>query len=226
MSSLTKPSFWKLALELRAGAEWASHFLARYSLPHWPRGKAGTPVLVLPGLATSDLAMAPMRQALQQLGHQPYAWEMGWNTGPNAQQLSALAKRVRRLAKRHRQPVAMVGWSLGGAMARAVAARCPDQVKCVVALGSPLAPTVASHLDGVFSALSGMHSNDPRLGKWMQGPLGQVPLTSIASIDDGLVSSQSSVLPRARRQETILVRGVSHLGIRRILSCCGWSTSD
>ena len=212
MNSPQRPSLWKLALETRAGLEWASHWLWRTRLAQWPKAP-GTPVLLLPGLATNQWAMAPMRQSLTDLGYKAYHWELGFNTGPTLEGLEALTKRVRALSKEHGQPIALVGWSLGGSMARAVAARAPEHVRCVVALGSPLNRNLASHLDSLFALLSQHKSTDRRLFRWLEKPLHDIPMTSIASVDDGLLSWESSTLPAITHQETLLLRGVSHLGL-------------
>lgn len=211
MIKAQRPSLAKLAFEARAGAEWASHWLHRSKMREWPKAP-GIPVILLPGLATNHWAMAPMRQALSGLGYHPYDWTLGFNTGPTLEGLDALAAQIKKISREHRQSVALVGWSLGGAMARAVAAKAPEHSRCVVALGAPLNRHLASHLDLLFSLLSTHSAADPRLFTWLEKPLKEVPLTSIASLDDGLLSWESSALPGNPLQETLFLRGVSHLG--------------
>jgi pimeloyl-ACP methyl ester carboxylesterase len=207
-----RPPLWKLALESRAGLEWASHWLCRRRLAQWPKAPE-TPVILLPGLATNQWAMAPMRQSLIDLGYQAYHWELGFNTGPTLEGLEALTKHVRALSKQHGQSVGLVGWSLGGSIARAVAARAPEHVRCVIALGSPLNRNLASHLDALFALISQHKSTDHRLFRWLEKPMRSIPMTSVASVDDGLLSWESSTLPNTTSQETLFLRGVSHLGL-------------
>ena len=51
----------------------------------------------------------------------------------------------------------MIGWSLGGAMANALALRMPERVRPVVTLGSPLSPHPrANHAWRIFELVSGI----------------------------------------------------------------------
>lgn len=207
-----RPPLSKLAYEAKSCALWLSAFQLSRELKHWKRAN-GTPVLLLPGLATNQWAMLPMRQCLSTLGYQPYDWNMGFNTGPTKQNLDQLTRSIKALSKQHGEPVALVGWSLGGAIARAIAARIPKHVRCVVAFGSPLNRYLATHLDNLFALLSENAITDPKLFKWLEAPVPTVPITSIASVDDGLLSWQSSTLPKGPMQETIFLRGIGHLAL-------------
>src|SRR5690606_10623614 len=87
---------------------------------------------------------------------------------------------------RHGRRVSLVGWSLGGVYASAIAARAPHRVRCVITLGSPLA-------------------GRPRI------PAG-VPTTSLYSRSDSIVPWRASILPAGPLRENVEVRG-SHLGL-------------
>lgn len=206
------PSLLGLALEGRAVLEWASHFALKPWLERGERGD-GHPVLVLPGLLTNDWAMAPMRDFLTQAGFTPYPWEQGVNVGPRARVLATLEKRVRALARRHGEPVSVVGWSMGGAMAMALAARLPDKIRCVITLGSPLSGRREhSSISSVYERLSGLAIDDPQLQALAKGHP-QVPTTSLVSKGDGVVCWESGVLEGSRKHETVLIKTASHLGL-------------
>jgi pimeloyl-ACP methyl ester carboxylesterase len=209
--SSVAPSVLLMALEARAPLEWASHWLLRHRMKDWPQGD-GHPVLVLPGLATNDVATAPMRDMLKVLGYKVYPWDEGFNTGPSPELLNKLASRVVGLSNEHDQPISIIGWSLGGVIARGLAADYPKKIRSVITMGSPIAYVPASNLEGLFELLSGMSSKDESPHEWVRRPT-SVPVTSIISKGDGLVDWQSGVVPPSATQETVEVLGVSHMGL-------------
>ncbi len=212
MTTNQTPSLLNLALEGRAILEWASYLALRPWLEAEEAGD-GHPVLVLPGLLTNDLYMAPMRAFLETSGFTPYAWEQGFNTGPSKNVLRALEKRVRELHKDHQEPVSLVGWSMGGAISMALASRMPEKVRSVVTLGSPLsAKAEHSSIAALYERISGLKANDPRLQALAQGHP-DVPTTSLVSKGDGVVSWQGGILNNSPRHETVVIKAASHLGL-------------
>lgn len=149
------------------------------------------PVLVLPGFGTNDGAMRLLHRHLRSRGFRTYRWKLGINLGPSVWVMGALAKRVRSIARRSGRPVHLVGWSMGGILARAVAGRCHADVGRVVSLGSPLSGDPdCSWLSSVVSRCT--RSLKPR---WVQRMLAQsanVPVTSIYSRRDGVVHWHAS----------------------------------
>lgn len=208
---MSKPSLLDLIFEGRAVLEWASYFALRPWLDDGPQGD-GHPVLVLPGLMTSDRTMTPMRDLLTDLGFTAYPWEQGFNTGPHSTVLEALSDKIQELHAHHGEPVSVVGWSMGGAMAMALAARHPKLVRSVVTLGSPLtADPEHSSITSLFEAISGFKANDPALRELVQGHP-KVPTTSIVSKGDGVVSWKGGQID-GPKHETVIVRTASHLGL-------------
>jgi pimeloyl-ACP methyl ester carboxylesterase len=205
------PSRLLLALETRAVLEWASLPLAWPWLKRAPRGD-GHPVLVLPGLLAGDGSTWPLRRFLDELGYVTYPWELGTNFGPRGETMPKLLRRLRNIAKRHRRRVSLIGWSLGGAMARALAARLPERTRCVITLGSPVQPHGhATKAWKVFEAVSGWKIDDPELLR-LARKHPPVPSTSIFSKGDGIVSWKISIAPETPISENIEV-AASHLGM-------------
>ena len=101
-----------------------------------PRGRSR--VVVLPGYTSSDRATAPLRWYLRRLGHDVH----GWGLGTNAGDVEALLPQVVDVVRGHRetsgQPVHLVGWSLGGVLAREVAREEPTMVAQVITYGTPV----------------------------------------------------------------------------------------
>ena len=208
---LKSPSALLMAMEGRAMIEWASFALAWPWLKSAPRGD-GHPVLVLPGLCAGDSSTLPIRRFLEHLGYATYPWELGLNFGPRDHVIKGLVDRVRALQKAHRQKVSLVGWSLGGAMANAMALQMPERVRQVVTLGSPL----TGHPKGtnawrVFELVSGFRHDDERLMALVDGEP-SVPTTSIMSKTDGIVNWRMSLAEESPIAENIEV-SATHMGM-------------
>lgn len=155
------------------------------------RGR-GDPVLVVPGFATNDAAMHLVHRHLRARGFRTYRWGLGLNLGPTGDLLRKLAGRVRSLSRRHGRPVHLVGWSMGGVLARVVAGRCRDEVARVVTLGSPLSGDRAcSWLSGIVERCAGPLSG--RRVRRLVVESARVPVTSIYSRRDGVVHWQACV---------------------------------
>jgi pimeloyl-ACP methyl ester carboxylesterase len=201
---LTEP--WRSVLELGALTVSAPR-LARA-----PRGD-GHPVLVVPGLLASDASTVVLRRFLTRLGYRTAGWGMGLNVGPTSDVVRRLPDRLRELSDRYDQPVSVIGWSLGGIYARALASRLPEQVRQVITLGSPYATEVPgqTHADAAYRMLSRRHYV-PATGR---GPgvaaALDVPTTSIYSRMDGIVSWRVCREDVADRRESIAIPA-SHLG--------------
>ena len=174
--------------ELReAPAEFAAFIASTPMLRTAPRGD-GHPVLVLPGLGGDDASTTALRWFLRDRGHWVHGWRLGTNRGPDDRTTSGLSRRLDQLAERHGRTVSIVGWSLGGLYARALARRTPRSVRQVITLGSPIQGDA-----------------------YTRGPL-PVPSTSIYSRSDGVVPFQLSLERPGPRRENVEVRG-SHLGL-------------
>ncbi len=101
------------------------------------RGGAGQPVLVIPGILSSDNATALLRRTLDETGYRSFASQLGFLTGIKATTLSRASDRLAKIATAEQRKVAIIGWSLGGLYARVLAQRHPELVQLVMTLGSP-----------------------------------------------------------------------------------------
>lgn len=209
--TLKAPSALLLAMEGRAMFEWASLAFAWPLLKSAPRGD-GHPVLVLPGLIAGDTSTVPLRRFLCELGYDAQPWGQGLNFGPRDHVIKGMVDQVRALQKKHKKKVSIVGWSLGGAMANALALRMPERVRQVVTLGSPL----TGHPKGtnawrVFELVSGFSTDDERLMELVNG-VPSVPTTSVMSKTDGIVNWRMSLARESKIAENIEV-SATHLGM-------------
>ena len=181
-----------------------------------PRGD-GHPVLVLPGFIANDVSTGVLRRYLKRLGYDAHAWELGRNLGPRAigREGEKLLERLHTVHRRTGQKVSLVGWSLGGIMARLLARRAPDAVRQVITLGSPFAGSPkATNVWRLYQLLTGHKVDDAhtqeRLDEIAAPP--PVPSTAIYSREDGIVAWQSCRETDAPGTENIEVHG-SHIGL-------------
>ena len=149
------------------------------------------------------------------------------NVGCTQQAAEALEHRIEAIVAKRDRKVTIVGHSLGGLMARAVAARRPDLVDGIITLGSPLLAPGAAHpillLDLALMVrlqrvgLGRMMGSDCTSGdcartSWEQSrlrlPRG-VAFTSVFSRRDGIVDWRSCLDPQATAVEVT----TSHVGM-------------
>ena len=191
-----------------------------------PRGD-GQPVIVMPGLAAGDITTAPLRGYLRGLGYDAAGWGMGVNVGPTRKVLTGLTPMVEELAQRSGQPVALVGWSLGGIFSRLVARQIPDSVSQVITLGSPFRYRYREPARGFDVVNQVLRIHAPRT-EWpdeerILGAL-PVPATSIYSRLDGVVDWRACIDTIDEQHENVQVYA-SHLGMGHDPSVM-WAVAD
>lgn len=181
-----------------------------------PRGD-GHLVLVLPGLLASNVSTTVMRAFLRFLGYEVHGWSLGRNLGPRAigQRGERLEAELDRIFEESGRRISLVGWSLGGLMARVMTQRAPDKVRQVITLGSGFAGSAqATNAWRIYEHVSGekvsARSNRRLTRETARSP--QVPSTSIFTRGDGIVAWRSCVGPGRDRSDNIRVRG-SHCGL-------------
>lgn len=156
-------------------------------LARMPRGD-GAPVVDMPGWRAPEASMAPLRRYLRRLGHDARTWGLGTNIGNPRRDAELMARSVAELAEETGREVALVGWSLGGVIAREVAREVPDRVSQVVTYGTPVIGgpnhTIAAgtmsdeERDRVEELIERTHLENPIT----------VPVTAIFTRRDGIVS--------------------------------------
>jgi len=182
-----------IALQLRAFREPIRRRRARGRLAAAPDGDGG-PLLALPGMGVGDATTAPLRRFLRAHGHDAHPWRLGRNRPDVPERLARLLPRLEALAVETRRPVALVGWSLGGVMARELARLRPDLVRHVVTLGAPVVGGLKhTAIAGLFR-IQGWDLDDvaARVEAANRVPI-RVPVTAIFSRRDGIVAWQATI---------------------------------
>jgi pimeloyl-ACP methyl ester carboxylesterase len=202
-----------MLLEGRAIPEFGAFLGALPLLSLAPRGD-GHPVLVLPGLVTSDISTRPLRAFLKRQGYTVSGWGLGRNFGPRPGIQEGMLTLLRELNETSGRKVSIVGWSLGGVYARQLAKMEPDRVRSVVTLGSPFGgqPT-ATNAWRIYEIVSGRRAadQDTSFGGTIADPP-PVPTTAIFSRTDGICAWQVCVEQVSPKTENIEVQG-SHCGL-------------
>jgi pimeloyl-ACP methyl ester carboxylesterase len=120
------------------GRDWVSLRLSRVFGGHGvPRG-SGEPVVVVPGFLGSDRYLAEFRHWLKRIGYVPYYSRIGTNADCLDSLMSRLQETVQQARSETGMPVRLIGHSLGGTLARTLAAHDPEHIAQVITLGSPI----------------------------------------------------------------------------------------
>ncbi len=238
---LAPPSRGLFLLEGRAAFDAARMLPPLFAARFAPReARSDALVIVVPGFGSGDRYTLPLRRYLSRLGYKTEGWGLGTNlAGSNIPHtLDDLSERwtfedrsdysgeagvplmidrlYDRVVQRHRETgrsIALVGWSLGGYMAREVARDLPGVVTQVVTMGSPIIggpkyTAVASFFDRGGQDLDWI---EREIRNRESRPITQ-PITAIYSKTDGIVEWRATIdrfSPDVRHIEV----NASHLGM-------------
>jgi pimeloyl-ACP methyl ester carboxylesterase len=133
----TPTGFPDLRVEWRIARETARLALSAPQLVTAPRGD-GAPVMLIPGWQAPEASMGPLRQLLRFKGYDARHWGEGVNRGDVAAYVDRLEPVARDRVQRSGKTLGLVGWSLGGVIARELARRLTEEVRCVITYGSPV----------------------------------------------------------------------------------------
>ena len=198
---------------------------APYARPHRPHGLE--PVLLVPGFMAGDGTLWGMAAMLRDAGYRTYRSRIHLNVGCTREAADRLERRIEAIVARRGRKVSIVGHSLGGMLARGLAARRPDLVHGIVAMGSPILAPGAVH--GILArdaemltrlaraGFGGLMSQDCVAGdcarssfEETQAPLDpEVSFTAIYSRRDGIVDWKACLDPAAEAVEV----PTSHVGM-------------
>lgn len=187
-------------------------FLRFPELSRQPKG-SGETVLVIPGYGTTDRITAGLRAYLKYLGYRPRGWGMGKNDGRVREAVIAMIKKTVSAYRRTGKPVKLIGWSLGGFIAREVARERPQCVDRIITLGSPVVggPKYTVVAGAYRRKGYDLDAIAAEIALRDQVPL-EVPVTAIYSKRDFVVAWQACIDRVSRNVEHIEVR-TTHLGL-------------
>jgi pimeloyl-ACP methyl ester carboxylesterase len=175
--------------EARIASDWLrGRWLERDLAARYPGD--GRDVMVLPGLFTTDNRTAMLRRVLAKAGYTVHGWGLGRNMPVKADLLERLDKRIELIAPKG--TMTLVGWSLGGLIAREYAKHAPGRIAEVITLGSPFSGDPRANRAWKAYELMADHPVDapPIAAVFAQKP--PVPTTAIWSARDGIIPPEAA----------------------------------
>ncbi len=152
----------------------------------------GDPVLTLPGLCASDDSMKQLRLNLNAVGFSAKRWKLGRNFGAREDTIERIDKRVHYIHQQTGRRVHLVGWSLGGIMAREYAKWHPELIASVVTLGSPFSGSLKTNHAWRLYELVARHKVEELPIALHESAKPPVPTYALWSPQDGVVSHYGS----------------------------------
>lgn len=167
--------------------------------PSWLAAKSGRaarprPVILLPGFGAGPGSMRVMAAFLRRRGHQVRDWGLGKNTG-DAKELRARLRGTVQQAIAGGDPSAvLVGWSLGGYIAREYAREHPREIARVITLGTPVigGPRYTATAAWYRSQGHDLDQIERTVAERYETPL-QVPVVAVYSRRDGVVAWRACI---------------------------------
>ena len=169
-----------------------------------PKGDGHT-IITIPGFMGADGSTSQLRRFLRNRGYNAVPWGLGRNGADvRSQNLEdfldhrtamedAIAARVEQEYLASGQKVTLVGWSLGGLYAVALAYCYPRWIRQVITLGTPFGDPRGTALYSVMGSFYGNDVDEEALSRWVDhtyrfGKL-RVPVLALYSESDGIVGA-------------------------------------
>ena len=186
-----------LLKEARALVDLATLPLGFLRTPNTDKPAGAT--IVLPGFGAGERTMRPLERYRREGG---VAWLV-----------DRMIERVRRRADERGAPVALVGWSLGGTIAREVARDVPEAVQQVITLGSPVigGPKYTAAARGLARRGLDIDWIEAQARLREARPV-RVPITAVVSPSDAIVDFRAARDHHSENVEHIEL-DVAHLGM-------------
>ena len=208
-----KPSLLSSFREMGTPLEFLKFPIMTPSLFTAPRGD-GRKIVLLPGFTSPELAMQPLASYLNFLGYQASTWGLGFNGGDVDGLTERFGTGIETMAKAEGAPVTLIGWSLGGVIARETARLFPNSVREIITMGSPLigGPKYTS-VGAIYARLNQLDMDAFEEEIHERNLLGLTqPITAIYSKSDGVVGWKAAIDVYNDQTNHIEVRS-THFGL-------------
>ncbi len=165
----------------------------------------GHTIMTVPGFMGADGSTAQLRRNLNNLGYRAIPWGLGRNGADvRSQNLDdflahraategAIAERIEEEYHASGQKLTIIGWSLGGLYAVALAHRYPRWIRQVITLGTPYGDPRGTALYSVMGRLYDNDVAEDALERWVahtyRGGKLRVPVLALYSESDGIVGA-------------------------------------
>lgn len=188
----------------------------------------GHSIMTLPGFMGADGSMSQLRKFLNQRGYNAIPWGLGRNAAEvrsqniddfldhRADTEDVIADLVEKEFNATGRKVTLIGWSLGGLYAVALAHRCPQWVRQAITLGTPYGDPRGTALYSVMGNLYNNEVDDAALERWVahtySGGELRVPVLALHSESDGIVGAGIARCQGDPRYVTNVAVMASHVG--------------
>ena len=212
MHNISPPSDIRLLNETFSWLELPRLLINAPELLTQPRGN-GERVLVFPGFGAGDASTLVLRSYLSYLGYDSSGWQQGINRGDVIAMIRTLTTAVEQAVLEANAPVILVGWSLGGYLAREVARELPGHIRQVLTMGSPIIGGPKYTRVAALFRNNGMSlDNIEQAIEWRDQRVLELPITNIYSKNDGIVAWEACIDHKSPNVEHFEVH-TSHLGL-------------
>ncbi len=194
-----------------------------------PKGDGHT-IMTIPGFMGADGSTAQLRRFLRQRGYNAIPWGLGRNASEvrseniddfldhRVKMEDVIGARAEQEFRTSGRKVTLIGWSLGGLYAVAVAHRFPQWIRQVVTLGTPFGDPRGTALYSVMGRLYDNEDNhdEAALQRWVEhtyrGGRLRVPVLTLFSESDGIVGAGIARCQGDPRYVTNMAVVASHVG--------------
>ncbi len=172
----------------------------------------GSPVLFLPGMFSSDKRTKMLRRVIGNAGYSAFGWELGRNMPHRTSMiLDLIDRRMDAIEAEAKGAVTIIGWSLGGLIAREYAKAAPERVAAVITMGSPFSGNPRFNNAWKLYELFARHKVEASPFAHDLATKPPVHTTAIWSAQDGVIPPRAARGLAHERDEAIEVR-CGHLG--------------
>ena len=211
--NLMPPQLRGVVWELRVIPELAAMIRHRARPQRTDAVSVSRDILLIPGFGASDWMMEPLKRYLQSRGHRVQSWGLGRNTGNIPALLPKLRSLIGSLVEEKGHAIDVVGWSLGGYLAREVARDHPQWFRQLITLGSPVVggPKYTVMADYYRRKGVDIEALANKVAERATRPL-SIPVTVIYTRSDAIVGWQACLDRKTPCVRHIEVKG-SHTGL-------------
>lgn len=192
-----------------------------------PRGD-GHSIMTIPGFMGADGSTAQLRKFLSKRGYRAIPWGLGRNAADvrsqdiddflahRAATEDLIATRVEAEFVASGRKLTLIGWSLGGLYAVALAHRYPQWIRQVITLGTPYGDPRGTALYNIMGSMYRHQVDEEALRRWVahtyRGGELRVPILALYSESDGIVGAGIARCEADARFVTHVEVLASHVG--------------
>jgi pimeloyl-ACP methyl ester carboxylesterase len=192
-----------------------------------PKGDGHT-IMTIPGFMGADGSTSQLRKFLRNRGYHAIPWGLGRNGAEVRSQdiddflahrtatEDEIAERVEAEFRDSGRKLTLIGWSLGGLYAVALAHRFPQWIRQVITLGTPYGDPRGTALYSVMGSIYNNEVQEEALQRWVahtySGGALRVPVLALYSESDGIVGAGIARCEGDARYVTHVAVLASHVG--------------